>query len=247
MRGARRGASALLLLLSAAAAGQGAAATGEGAPAVAAPLPSCAVADVPAPASGYGEWASTLLDTHFTLPPDYAPPDLVSTARAGLDESHRLRAVVIDDLAALVEAAGRAGHRLELQSAYRSYSYQQRTFQYWVDHDGYDYALRSSARPGHSEHQLGTVVDLRGAGGAAPWDVDDWAATPTGSWVAANAWRYGFVMSYPHGLEPQTCYVYEPWHYRYLGRAEARAVHDSGLTLRAYLWARVQGAQRAAH
>jgi len=51
-----------------------------------------------------------------------------------------------------------------------------------------------------------------------------------------HAWQYGFIMSYPDGKTKVTCYAYEPWHYRYVGRAEAVAVHDSGMVLRRYLW-----------
>jgi D-alanyl-D-alanine carboxypeptidase len=54
--------------------------------------------------------------------------------------------------------------------------------------------------------------------------------------MAANAWRYGFVMSYPRGREDVTCYLYEPWHYRYFGRALAARIHASGLTPREFLW-----------
>ena len=55
--------------------------------------------------------------------------------------------------------------------------------------------------------------------------------------MAANAWRYGWLMSYPKGKRKFTCYSYEPWHYRYVGRELARDIHDSGLTPREYLWA----------
>jgi D-alanyl-D-alanine carboxypeptidase len=59
--------------------------------------------------------------------------------------------------------------------------------------------------------------------------------------MARNAWRFGFVMSYPKGREAETCYAYEPWHYRYVGREVAQAIHDSGLTPRRYLWELRQG------
>ncbi len=201
-------------------------------------VPTCAVADAPTAFTGYDMWASTLVDTHFRLPADYAPPDLVSTSRAGLNGDQQLRALVIPHLKAMASAAAAAGHPIAVQSGYRSYQTQVATFQYWVKVDGYAYALKSSARPGHSEHQLGTAMDLRAKGGRPPWDYPDWAATPTGAWVAANAWRYGFVMSYPKGHEADTCYMYEPWHYRYLGAEAARAIRDGGLTTRAYLWAK---------
>ena len=101
---------------------------------------------------------------------------------------------------------------------------------------GYAKALLSSARAGHSEHQLGTTLDLRSYGGSAPWNYKDWGTTKAGAWLKANAWKYGFVMTYPKGKTSVTCYQYEPWHYRYVGRDTARKVRASGLTLREYLW-----------
>ena len=62
---------------------------------------------------------------------------------------------------------------------------------------GYATALKESARAGHSEHQLGTTVDFRAYGGSAPWNYSDWGTTKAGAWLKANAWKYGFVMSYP--------------------------------------------------
>ncbi|HET8985955.1 MAG TPA: M15 family metallopeptidase, partial [Trueperaceae bacterium] len=110
------------------------------------------------------------------------------------------------------------------------------TFQYWVDRQGLDGATATSARAGHSEHQLGTALDLRSLNGPAAWDLEDWAITPEGEWVAANAWRYGFVMSYPRERLALTCYAYEPWHYRYFGRELAAQIQASGLTAREFLW-----------
>jgi zinc D-Ala-D-Ala carboxypeptidase len=201
-------------------------------------LPACTYDDVLTNHQSYDEWHMTLLDTLYKLPETYAPPDLVSASEAGLAADYKLRAIVIADLTALVQAAKDAGNALELQSAYRSYSYQEKTFQYWVNKQGYDAALESSARPGHSEHQLGTALDFRSAGGAAPWNLDDWGTTPAGSWLANHAWEYGFVMSYPKGKQALSCYVYEPWHYRYVGKEVAKAVKESGLTLREWLWQR---------
>ena len=87
---------------------------------------------------------------------------------------------------------------------------------------GYAAALKSSARAGHSEHQLGTTVDFRSYGGSAPWYYADWGRSKAGAWLKSNAWKYGFVMSYPKGKTTLTCYAYEPWHYRYVGRADGR-------------------------
>jgi D-alanyl-D-alanine carboxypeptidase len=160
----------------------------------------------------------------------------VSTSNAGLNGGYYVRSFVIADLAQMAAAARDAGAAIGVASAYRSYSTQVATFNSWVSETGYEDALLVSARPGHSEHQLGTTLDLKTAGGPDPWEVN-FASTAAGSWLRDNAWRYGFVMSYPYGPSPSvTCYAYEPWHYRYFGRALAAAIHDSAQTSREYLW-----------
>ncbi|HZJ10676.1 MAG TPA: M15 family metallopeptidase [Trueperaceae bacterium] len=211
------------------------------------PLPGCTFDDLPAPRSDYDDWETTVLDTVFALAAAYAPADLTGAAAAfpagqagGGD--FQVRSLVIDDLRALLAAAAAAGHELAIQSAYRSYDYQQDTFQYWVERNGRQAALATSARPGHSEHQLGTAIDLRSLHGPPAWELDDWAATPEGGWVAANAWRFGFVMSYPEGSSELTCYDYEPWHYRYVGREVAAEIVNSGVTPRELLWAKARAA-----
>ena len=197
--------------------------------------PACGYDDLATDVRPAGDGRYTLLDPLYALPPDFAPVDLVPLRRAGFDDDRLIRAVVVPDLVALREAAEAAGVPLEVQSAYRSYAYQERTFAYWVDLQGYQAALRTSARPGHSEHQLGTAVDLRARGGAAPWDID-FGATEAGRWLLRNAWRYGFALSYPEGQEARSCYAYEPWHWRWVGRELASEVHRSGRVLRDLLW-----------
>jgi zinc D-Ala-D-Ala carboxypeptidase len=183
------------------------------------------------------DWRLTMVDTNFEVPSDYAPEDLVSTSAAGLSSWFQVRSVMIPDLARMAAAASAAGAPLGIASAYRSYDTQVWTFWYWADLLGYDYALHSSARPGHSEHQLGLAIDFESAGGPDPWTYYNFARdTAAGAWLAANAWRYGFIMSYPLGSLARTCYGFEPWHYRYVGVAEAAAIHSSGLYLREWLW-----------
>ncbi|HEU4862215.1 MAG TPA: M15 family metallopeptidase [Candidatus Limnocylindria bacterium] len=198
--------------------------------------PVCEYVDVLTKHVGYGEWAISLLDTIFHLPSGYAPGDLVDSGAAGVNGGYLLRSIVIADLAALAADARANGTPIRLVSGYRSYAQQQATFDYWVSVGGYKQALRTSARAGHSEHQLGTVIDVTSDGGAAPWEYADWATTPAGAWMAANAWRYGFVMSYPRGAYDQSCYDYEPWHYRYVGRDLAAHIAGSGRVPRLVLW-----------
>jgi D-alanyl-D-alanine carboxypeptidase len=177
------------------------------------------------------------------VPNDYRPRDLQDVSNAGIAGSGRVRGVMIEDLRAMTQAARRAGKSIAVRSAYRSYRRQQAVFADWVRRMGYQRALAVSARPGHSEHQLGTTIDFRSASSSrAPWDYTDWAQTGPGRWMKQNAWRYGFVMSYPRGKRSEACYAYEPWHYRYIGRRLAREVHEEGLTLRRFLWRRFERA-----
>jgi D-alanyl-D-alanine carboxypeptidase len=168
------------------------------------------------------------------------PPDLVPVSEAGIPGGGYLRAVTIKDTRAMGKAAAAAGAAIGIWSPYRPYRQQVQIFNDYVALDGYRDAITYSMRPGHSEHQLGLGVDFMSAGGGSPLP-GDWGQTPAGAWMRENAWKYGWVNSYPLGdngelFNPRTCFHYEPWHYRYLGRAMARKVHDSGLTIREYMW-----------
>ncbi|MFW6215118.1 MAG: M15 family metallopeptidase [Alkalispirochaetaceae bacterium] len=158
-----------------------------------------------------------LVDKSTPLEPDYEPDDLVALEEYGealllRREGLSLRRLIMDDLLAMVEAAEAEGIELLISSTYRSYEYQEWLFDYWVEELGLEEAQRSSARPGTSEHQLGTTVDF-GTITAA------FARTEAGRWLAEHAGEYGFSLSYPDGYEEVTGYKYEPWHFRYIGRS----------------------------
>src|ERR1035437_481119 len=197
--------------------------------------PACTYADVAASNTDYADWAVISLDTTYRVSISYVPPDLSGT---GISGGGSVRGFVVPDLQAMAAAAASAGGPLQVVSSYRSYATQVSTFNYWVNVSSYQAALLASARPGHSEHQLGTALDFTSRGGSAPWNYSDWATTTAGAWMRDHAWEYGFINSYPRGKSPSiTCYQYEPWHYRYFGRAAAAAIHASGLTSREWLWA----------
>ena len=199
--------------------------------------PRCAYADTLTRYRSRSDWYRSLLDTRYRLGAGYAPSDLVSVSRAGVSGRGSIRRIALTDLTKMFRAARAAGAPFGVQSAYRSYTTQVATFNRWVMEDGYQSALLGSARPGHSEHQLGTVLDLKTPGGPEPWDVADWGQTRAGSWIARNSWKYGFIVSYPKAKSPAaTCYRYEPWHARYFGRIIARKIHDSRLAAREWLF-----------
>jgi len=163
-----------------------------------------------------------LIDKKHSLPSNYVPGDLVSLQKYDLTTSKRnlyLRRILMPDLLAMAEAARIAGTEIILSSTYRSFEYQKRLFDYYVKTEGIKKAERESARPGHSQHQLGTAIDFGSI-------EDSFINTRQGRWLAKNAWKFGFSLSYPRGEENITGYKYEPWHYRYLGRAACYLIRN---------------------
>ena len=195
----------------------------------------CVDRDLAAPAAS--DPALTVLDRSYTLDAGYAPSDLVAASAAGLSASSGtklVRAVVVDDLAALVAVARAAGVELGIESAYRSYASQAATLDIWTARLVPAGALLRTARPGHSEHQLGTAIDFTSPGWSGR--VGDWATESTeGAWMAEHAWEYGFVMSYPSDAQAESCFAYEPWHYRWIGREAAAQQRAARVGLREFL------------
>lgn len=154
-----------------------------------------------------------LVDKKNELPSDYEPEDLVSLKGPALLVNRsdlKFRKAYLPALTALAAAAKKEGLRLTLSSSYRSWAYQKDLFQRYVTKDGLATAERYSARPGRSQHQLGTVIDF---GSVTP----EFADTKEGKWLAAHAGDFGFSMSFPEGQEALTGYIWEPWHFRYIG------------------------------
>jgi D-alanyl-D-alanine carboxypeptidase len=158
-----------------------------------------------------------LVDKRHTLPADFVPADLVALDGAGIPvsrEGHKLRKPAAAAMKTMCDAARAAGVTLTVSSAYRSYEYQKNLFARNVAEMGQPEALRVSAPPGASQHQLGTAADFGSI-------TDEFAGTAAGRWVAANAGRYGFSLSFPRGMEPVTGYLWESWHFRYIGKDAA--------------------------
>lgn len=176
----------------------------------------------PAPSTNTpGKYAGGLLVVNkvYALPSTYNP-GIIPVAQKGVD--------------AMVSAAKANDVYLSVISSYRSYSYQKTLYENYVKRDGQAAADRYSARPGHSEHQSGLAFDFGGTN-QNHWLESSFADTAEGRWLAANAHKYGFILRYPKGKESITGYMFEPWHFRYVGSGEAPKIKASGKTLEEYL------------
>lgn len=130
----------------------------------------------------------------------------------------------------MVEAAKAEGVNFVVISAYRSYKEQRSLWFTYEEKYGRKYANRMDATPGASEHQLGLALDLGSSDGKCKL-YECFKNTATGKWLYDNAYKYGFILRYPEGKESITGVMYTPWHYRYIGKDEAKKVFDSGQTL----------------
>ncbi|AEF83871.1 carboxypeptidase [Treponema primitia ZAS-2] len=154
-----------------------------------------------------------LVDKTHPLPDHYEPADL-EELRGGAYQINRrslmLRREAARALETMAAAAQVDGAILLASSSYRSYDYQEELYARYVREDGQEAADRFSARPGYSQHQTGLVVDFG--------SIDDsFAETRSGRWILTNGSRYGWSLSFPQGYEAVTGYVWESWHYRYVG------------------------------
>ena len=154
-----------------------------------------------------------LVDKERSLGEDYEPDDLVDIKGGSYRVSRQdlsLRRRAAESLEEMAAAAAGEGLILTASSSYRSYAYQVEVYARNVRDLGREEADRESARPGHSQHQLGLIVDFGSIS-------DAFAQTAEGVWLAANASRFGWSLSYPDGYEEITGYRWESWHYRYTG------------------------------
>jgi D-alanyl-D-alanine carboxypeptidase len=161
-------------------------------------------------------------------PINYSPTDIV-TVPVAHDNPAQMAKPAADALVQMFAtgAADGAG-QMQIQSSWRPYPTQVSVYNGWVASLGKAQADRQSARPGYSEHQTGLAVDIS----TLPLKCSlaaCFGTTPQGVWLAANAYRFGFILRYPQGLENITGYEYEPWHFRYVGVALATEMHKEGV------------------
>lgn len=129
----------------------------------------------------------------------------------------------------MATGAAKANVTLDLESGYRSYAFQVNLYDSYVSEQGRSSADEQSARPSYSEHQTGLAADLGGSDKHC--DVAQcFGSTAAGKWLAANAYKYGFIVRYPAGKQQITGYIWEPWHVRYVGPELSNAMHRRGIT-----------------
>lgn len=175
-----------------------------------------------------------LVNKTHSLPIDYVPENLqLASVATRTDKSLDERSVRVDIDKALMDmfsAAELDGYELLIGSAYRSANLQGLYFYSLAASVGEENANISIARPGQSEHQTGLAVDISTIARKCYLD-NCFAETDDGKWLADNSYKYGFILRYPEDKTDITGYMYESWHFRYVGVELATALYQSDLTL----------------
>jgi D-alanyl-D-alanine carboxypeptidase len=164
---------------------------------------------------------------------DYLPPDVT------LGYPTEVREIILEPLIQLISAMHAAGLQPQIISGYRSYAAQAIAWDKWLREEP-ERASILSAPPGHSEHQLGVTIDFGSPELPDLVGIEDiqfhtyFYMTSEGVWLAQNAHRYGFTLSYPRGALEISGFYYEPWHFRYIGVETATMLYETGLFLTEY-------------
>jgi len=169
-------------------------------------------------------------------------PENYTVELTAINDEHQIASVAYEDYLLMMEDCRAAGMKPVVCSSYRTMEYQEKLFRHRVEEyteEGYSQeeaaalAGTSVAVPGTSEHQLGLAVDIVDN---RNWNLDEsQAKMPTQQWLMENSWRYGWILRYPDEKSSLTGIIYEPWHYRYVGREIAAEIHELGLCLEEYL------------
>jgi D-alanyl-D-alanine carboxypeptidase len=162
--------------------------------------------------------------------PSFAKPKVQNPFGLQMREEAAVAAV---ELARAIAEAGKG--TLILNSGFRTYKNQQGLYNRTRDTRGLAVAEKLSARPGHSEHQLGLAADFSVKGQGCVIMVC-FGKTEAGIWLAENAHQYGFVLRYPKGYKRITGFQYEPWHFRYVGVELATEMKTKGIKTLEEFW-----------
>ncbi len=181
-------------------------------------------------------WELVLVNNDYPLDKEYQPE------LAEILEGRSVDARIAEDTKQMLEDAQAGGLKMYVCSAYRSYDDQKTVFnetmQNWVNQgssllDAYDETKKSVAIPGYSEHATGLALDITSEDYQ---ELDDKQAdTAESKWLAENCYKYGFILRYPPDKADITGIIYEPWHYRYVGKEAAKEMKEKNVTLEEYL------------
>ncbi|MCL2248065.1 MAG: M15 family metallopeptidase [Oscillospiraceae bacterium] len=171
-------------------------------------------------------FVGALVNKNFILPSGWTPSDLLT-----IQGGHMLREEAAEQFNEMREAMREEGLPLQIMSTFRSYERQRYNHARGVRRFGQESADRNFARPGHSEHQAGLAADVLHRGGFDTLTSARFYTTDSFAWLEENAHNFGFILRYPFGYMHIHGFVYEPWHWRFVGIDIATAMYEQGIVV----------------
>ena len=172
-----------------------------------------------------------LVNKYNSLSSNYVPKDLttINAKYQWLGRSNQLTKEAAKAFEEMCAAALKDKITILAGSGYRTYNYQKTLYNNYVAQDGLAAAETYSARPGYSEHQTGLAMDITNKAGFIEKSDKEY------TWLINNSYKYGFILRYPENKDNITGYMFEEWHYRYVGKDTAKKLYDSNLTYDEYV------------
>lgn len=180
-----------------------------------------------------------LINKYYYAGKNYIPNNLETINEKYARSGMKLINYAKDAFEKMAEDAKKEGLSIIAMSSYRSYIYQEKLYKKYVEEDGIKVADSYSARPGFSEHQTGLAVDVYNG----KEDYTNFENTKEFIWMQENAHKYGFILRFPKDKTDLTGYVYESWHYRYVGVKIASYIKKHNLCYEEYYVKKIESNQ----
>ena len=184
--------------------------------------------------------STQLVNQENTLSEDYVPDDLILLKNVPTARDIKISKTINDDLQTMYSKMKEDNiTNFCIVSGYRDYKHQESLFQDEIQENIAAGYLKIKARekastvvaiPGTSEHQTGLALDFSHDGSLQ----EDFENTKTGKWLKENAHKYGFILRYPKDKTDITKIIYEPWHFRYVGKDLSTKLYEKELCLEEY-------------
>ena len=182
------------------------------------------------------DWRLILVNKQHPIPEDYEY--VLGTISGNMKCDER----IIDDLVLMMQRAQTEGVELRIVSHYRDLAHQEQLFNRKIDSymrrgssylEAYKYSAHTITVPGTSEHEIGLAFDITSRNYTSL--NAGFADTLAGRWLAEHSYEYGFILRYPLGKEYITGIMFEPWHFRYVGKEAAKVMKEEELTLEEFV------------
>lgn len=170
-----------------------------------------------------------LVNKHFKLSDKYKVPNLVKVDKKYTSEDNiMMNKEAYDAYIQMSNDLNKDGLGIYITTAYRGYDEQKELCDYYKKLYGEEYVKKYVAQPGFSEHQTGLAIDIGST------KKNTFASSKEYQWMIKNAYKYGYILRYTKKFQDETGFKSEAWHYRYVGKEIAKAIHDKEMSYEEY-------------